>query len=188
MRADPHWRTWRRSDLELPPSVVLQCLPLFSLPWDRCGYSLKHCPAGPALLIQPLRELSAGDYYRGMAAAPDTREPYRITDSPWLWALLFSLMSLVGIGLIAPKFDVRQRQIEGRFLGRQQSAIERSRRSAGLPPIDLATEAQDREAVAPHRIVPLWTLVTVASLSVIGSGIMLARERKRVLPDDRPAA
>ncbi|MEI7782467.1 MAG: hypothetical protein WCJ18_11155, partial [Planctomycetota bacterium] len=77
-------------------------------------------------------------------------EPYRLTDSPWFWALLFAVMSLVGIGLIAPKFDFRQRQIEGRFLGRQQAAEERARRAAGLEPVDLAEQARDRDAVAPR--------------------------------------
>jgi transcription-repair coupling factor (superfamily II helicase) len=53
----------------------------------------------------------------------------------WLWAALFSLMALAGVAAIAGKFDIRQRQIEGRFLGRQQSAIERDRRAAGLPAV-----------------------------------------------------
>jgi len=104
------------------------------------------------------------------------QQPYRVVDSGWFWAMLFSLMALVGIGLIAPKFDARQRQVEGRFLGRQQAAIERSRRSAGLPPIDLAEESRDREIAQPARIVPLWTLATAAGLAAIGSGIMLRRE------------
>ena len=103
-------------------------------------------------------------------------QPFRAVDSPWFWALAFSLMALVGIGLIARKFDARQRQVEGRFLGRQQAAIERSRRSAGLPPIDLAEEARDRELAQPRRIVPLWTLATVAGLASLGSGVMLYRE------------
>jgi hypothetical protein len=68
----------------------------------------------------------------------------RITDSGWFWATVFSAMSLAGIGLIAGKFEVRQRQVEGRFLGRQKAAEERVRRSAGLPPVDLAVEA-DRD-------------------------------------------
>ena len=96
--------------------------------------------------------------------------------SPWFWTLLFSLMALVGLGLIAPKFDVRQRQIEGRFLGRQQAAEERARRAAGLAPVDLAEQARDREAVAPKRIVPLWTLATLAAVAASGSAVMLRRE------------
>jgi len=103
-------------------------------------------------------------------------QPYRLTDSPWFWAMLFSLMALVGIGLIAPKFDVRQRQIEGRYLGRQKAAEERARRSAGLEPVNLADEAVDREAAAPRRMVPLWTLATAAAAAAAGSGVMLRRE------------
>jgi len=61
-----------------------------------------------------------------------------VTDSLWLWAGLFSLMALIGLLAIAGKFDVRQRQLEGRFLGRQQAAEERQRRAAGLPETDLA--------------------------------------------------
>jgi hypothetical protein len=101
---------------------------------------------------------------------------YRLTDSPWFWGLMFSVMALVGIGLIAPKFDKRQRQVEGRFLGRQQSAIERERRAAGLPPVDLADTAQDPGLVAPQRIVPLWTLAIAAGAAAAGSAVMLRRE------------
>jgi hypothetical protein len=103
-------------------------------------------------------------------------EPFRVTDSPWFWGLVFGLMSLVGMGLIAPKFTLRQRQIEGRFLGREQAAIERSRRAAGMPAIDLAEEARDREIVAPRRIVPLWTLATAAGLASLAAAAMLRRE------------
>ena len=109
-------------------------------------------------------------------------QSFRAVDSPWFWALAFSLMALVGIGLISRKFDVRQRQVEGRFLGRQQAAIERSRRAAGLPPIDLSEEARDREVAQPKRIVPLWTLATAAGLAAVGSGVMLYREWLRGPP------
>jgi len=109
--------------------------------------------------------------------------PFRPTDSPWFWGCAFGLMALVGMALIAPKFAVRQRQIEGRFLGRQQAAIERARRAEGLAPVDLAAEAQDRDAVAPRRIVPLWTLGTAAAAAAIASGIMLARERRFTAKD-----
>lgn len=101
-----------------------------------------------------------------------------VTDSGWFWAGLFSLMALVGMAAIGGKFDVRQRQIEGRYLGRQQAANERQRRAAGLPEIDLAESARDRSEVAPARIVPLWTLVALAAAAAVGSFVMLARERR----------
>ena len=102
--------------------------------------------------------------------------PFRATDSPWFWGCLFSVMALVGMALIASKYAIRQRQIEGRFLGRQQAHIERTRRAAGLEPVDLAETAEDRDVVAPQRIVPLWTLATLAVLAAAGSAVMLARE------------
>jgi hypothetical protein len=114
-------------------------------------------------------------------APPDKPASSRapLTDSGWFWALLFSLMGLVGIALIASKWDWRQRQLEGRFLGRQQAAIERQRRAAGLEAVDLAESAADQEAVAPGRIVPAWTLVAVAAAAAAGSAVMLWRERRR---------
>jgi hypothetical protein len=112
-------------------------------------------------------------------ADPAASDSTRLPDSPWFWGLLFSLMALAGIGLIAPKFDVRQRQVEGRFLGRQAAADERTRRSAGLEPVDLADSARDREQAQPGRIVPLWTLAVGAAAAAAACGAMLWRERRR---------
>ena len=107
---------------------------------------------------------------------PAPFQPYRINDSPWFWGLLFALVGLVGIGLIAPKYAVRQRQIESRYLGRQQAAEERARRQAGLPARDLADSAAPRDEVAPRPIVPLWTLASGAALAALACGTMLMRE------------
>jgi hypothetical protein len=101
-----------------------------------------------------------------------------LTDSGWFWAFLFSLMALVGIALISPKWDWRQRQLEGRFLGRQQAAVERQRRAAGLEEVNLAETAADREVVAPARIVPAWTLIVLATTAAAASAAMLWRERR----------
>lgn len=111
-----------------------------------------------------------------VTSSPDDTPP-PLTDSGWFWAAVFSLMALVGMAAIGGKFDVRQRQIEGRYLGRQRAAAERERRAAGLPDIDLAETARDRSEVAPGRIVPLWTLVGLASAATAASFVMLARER-----------
>ncbi len=108
--------------------------------------------------------------------APQPGPRFRATDSPWFWGLMFSGMALVGIAVIAPKFDRRQRQVEGRFLGRQEAAIERQRRAAGLPAIDLADSAREPEQEPRERIVPLWTLASLAAAAALCSAAMLARE------------
>ena len=108
----------------------------------------------------------------------DTGKRPPISDSGWFWACMFSVMALVGIAAISGKFDFRQRQLEGRLIGRQTAAQERERRAAGLAPIDLADEARDREQAQPGRIVPLWTLVTAAVAGAAGSFVMLVRERR----------
>lgn len=118
---------------------------------------------------------------------PSSREPFRATDSPWFWGFVFAVMGAVGIGIIAPKFALRQGQLERRFLGRQQAAIERERRAVGLPPVDLADSALepapldgvDGGAGDRGPIVPLWTLATAAIAGAVGSGVMLAREASR---------
>jgi hypothetical protein len=112
------------------------------------------------------------------SSSAESRPP--LTDSGWFWALLFALMSVVGIGLIAPKWDWRQRQLESRYIGREQAAIERHRRSEGLAPVDLADTAADREAMVPGRIVPAWTLPTLASAAALFSALMLWRERQEL--------
>lgn len=103
--------------------------------------------------------------------------PRPMTDSGWFWATVFSAMGLVAIGLIGGKFDVRQRQVEARYLGRQKAHDERVRRAAGLDAVDLADAAVEREVVAPGRIVPLWTLAAFAGTATAFSAAMLWRER-----------
>jgi hypothetical protein len=111
----------------------------------------------------------------GVDATP--RPPFRPTDSPWFWGLAFSLMALAGMAAIAPKYDQRQGRLEGRYAGREQAAAERARRTAGLPPIDLAEEASERD-VEPPRIVALWPLALAAVLVAVGSAVLLAREAR----------
>ncbi len=123
------------------------------------------------------------DVFQPAAETSSKRPP--LTDSGWFWALMFSLMSLVAIAVIGPKWDWRQRQLEGRYLGREQAAAERQRRAEGLAPVDLAETAADRDAVAPGRIVPAWTLAMLAAAAAAGSAAMLWREQRS---GGRPAA
>lgn len=113
-----------------------------------------------------------------MESVPPHVEPFRATDSAWFWGLVFSVMALVGIVAIAPKFDRRQGRLEGRTAGREAIAVERARRAAGLEPIDLAEEAREPDG-EPRRQVTLWPLATLATAAAAGSAAMLAREARR---------
>jgi hypothetical protein len=107
----------------------------------------------------------------------------RLTDSPWFWLLVFSLFALVGIAVISPKYDRRQGQIEGRFLGREQAAAERARRAAGLPAKDLAAEAGEpaMTAMTPgRRLIPLWPVMIAVAGVAAASAAMLVRERRAI--------
>jgi len=115
-----------------------------------------------------------------MPDAPSSTSRFRPTDSPWFWSLAFSIMALVGLGLIGPKYARRQGQLERRFQGRQESALERQRRAAGLPEVDLAAAARPAERIdAP--IVPLWTLGLLAAAAAAGSGGLLALDWRRAV-------
>jgi hypothetical protein len=79
-----------------------------------------------------------------MNAASEDR-PHGLTDSHWFWGQLFSVMALAGTLLIAPKFDVRQRQVEGRFLGRQAAATERQQAAGPRCPFEFLDRLTDRK-------------------------------------------
>jgi hypothetical protein len=112
---------------------------------------------------------------------PQGSPAFRPTDSPWFWGLAFSLMALVGLAVIAPRFAWRQGQLERRFLGREQAALERHRRLDGRPAVDLAEHAVEPPGVrgaGERPIVPLWTLASLAGLAAVGSAAMLFREAR----------
>lgn len=113
------------------------------------------------------------------APDPPVQSPWRPTDSPWFWGLAFSVMALAGMAAIRPKFDRRQGRLEGRTAGRETIAVERARRAAGLPPVDLADEAREPDG-EPRRTVTLWPLAALAVLVAAGSAAMLARDSRQV--------
>lgn len=118
-------------------------------------------PSGSSCIHQPMEPADKG---------------VSLTDSVWFWLTVFSLMATVALAGIAGKYERRQGQIEGRFLGRQTLALERGRRAAGLDPSDLAENAADVELQARPQLIPLWPIAVTVTAIACGSGWMLVRE------------
>jgi hypothetical protein len=89
-----------------------------------------------------------------------------ITDSPWYWVLLFSVVSLGAIAAIQVKYGRRQANLE-----RQYQARERVQDDATADPTR-------REYSTPDAtLIPLWPLaVLLGGVAMLAAG-MLARGR-----------
>jgi hypothetical protein len=100
-----------------------------------------------------------------------------LTDSPWFWVELFSLAALVGVLLIAPKYQVREAKLETRALAKQ-AAHERTQRD-GIAELDedLPSSIPTDPRQSNLRI-PLWTLAGL--LVCIHLGARFARNWSNV--------
>ncbi|RLS32977.1 MAG: hypothetical protein DWH80_04020 [Planctomycetota bacterium] len=110
-----------------------------------------------------------------------------LTDSLWFWIACFATMALVGLFVIGPKFDRRQRQIENRFLGREHLAAQRTQllKESPFNPQHEATAndpviIQSDQSHHTPPIVPLWPLASLSLVLILISSLMLFRERQRL--------
>ena len=92
-----------------------------------------------------------------------------VTDSPWFWALVFSLMALLAVAATSGKYGRRQAGIE-----RQYQARERGTAAPGE-----AVNARRPYASSDQTLVPLWPLALLLSTVSLVSGWMLWRQRAR---------
>jgi hypothetical protein len=99
-----------------------------------------------------------------------------LTRYPPFWVYLFSVAALVGLSIVQPKLESRQKAIEG-------AAVKRDAVARGAP-----AEASQAEA-APQRI-PFWPLyVVLAVAAVVTGGMTFARYfRSRAAGTDELAA
>jgi hypothetical protein len=113
----------------------------------------------------------------------------RITDSAWFWVFAFSTIGLVGVLVIGPKYDDRQKRLEARYEGRERIAARnlaagRESGSAGDLAGQSAREDPSNQPVAEQhgygreRRVPLKYLGGALFLAAIGSGYMLWRSER----------
>jgi hypothetical protein len=111
-----------------------------------------------------------------------------MTDSPWFWVLIFSLMALGALTAIGGKYGRRQTVIERQYQARDRV----SDVGAGENSQAIATrndhQANRREFASPeNQLVPLWPLTILLLMVAVLAAAMLAwcRRRPGSLSDNR---
>ncbi|MGD9635744.1 MAG: hypothetical protein AB7G28_11975 [Pirellulales bacterium] len=101
----------------------------------------------------------------------DSSKP-SITDSPWLWVLLFSVFALVLLAIFSGQIGKRQARLD-----RQYQARERV--------LENAVGAPDRReyATPENTLVPIWPLAALLVGAAIVAAVMLWRAHQRRLDE-----
>ena len=94
-----------------------------------------------------------------------------LSDSPWFWILLFSLVALALLVVFGDKYRQRQTQLERQF----QSKERREAIEPGQPVIPAAPYSSPR-----NLIIAIWPLALLLVAASTLSAVMLYRERCRV--------
>jgi hypothetical protein len=99
-----------------------------------------------------------------------------LTDSPWLWVLLFSLMGLITLAVFGHKYDRRQANIERNYQARSRVAerLTAENNPQAVPRID-DVEAQRPYATPGNKLIPLWPLGLLLGIVSVVAAEMLRR-------------
>jgi hypothetical protein len=106
-----------------------------------------------------------------------------VTDSPWFWVLVFSLMALLALAVIGPKYGRRQAGMEVKYQARERIAEDQAAGNnlVGDARSELATDR--RELASPEdTLVPLWPLAAILVVVALVSYVMLIRRGSAVQP------
>jgi hypothetical protein len=112
----------------------------------------------------------------------ESNEQSFLTDSPWFWALAFSLMALLALAVVgfSGKYTKRQAKIELQYQARERVAEKltaENNRASGERIDDLETP---RPFAAPgNNLITLWPLAVLLGLVAIVAAAMLYRGRGR---------
>jgi hypothetical protein len=103
-----------------------------------------------------------------------------VTDSPWFWVMMFSLMALGALVAIGGKYGRRQAAIERQYQARTRVAEQQASANNSAADARLNEQASARNFAAPDdTLIPLWPLAVVLILVSLFAAIMLARGRGR---------
>jgi hypothetical protein len=103
-----------------------------------------------------------------------------ITDSPWFWVLIFSLMALGALMAIGGKYGRRQSAIERQYQARERIA---ERPVAGNNSADAERnelqQASPRNFASPdNTLIPLWPLAVLLVTVALFALVILYRGRE----------
>jgi hypothetical protein len=115
----------------------------------------------------------------------EVNERSRLTDSPWYWVLVFSLMALAALAAISGKYGKRQAGIERQYQARERIAEKKAaeNNSTGASRID-DQETRRPFATPGEQLIPLWPLAVLLSLVAIVAATMLLRASRAVRGPD----
>lgn len=97
-----------------------------------------------------------------------------LTDSPWFWVLVFSLMALGALAAISGKYGRRQSGLE-----RKYQAGERIAAQAGSGATANGDATRREFATPDETLVPLWPLAVILVAVATFAVVMLLRGRGR---------
>jgi hypothetical protein len=110
----------------------------------------------------------------------EARESSPVTDSPWFWVMMFSLMALGALVAIGGKYGRRQAAIERQFQARTRVAEQLSSENNSTAETRIAEQTPPRDFATPgETLIPLWPLAAVLVLIVVFALIMLVRGQRR---------
>jgi hypothetical protein len=93
-----------------------------------------------------------------------------ITDSPWFWVLLFSIVGLIALGGISGQYGKRQARLERQYQARERIAAGEVGDNAGEDP------ERQGYATSERTLVPIWPLAVVVGGAAVFAAVMLRRE------------
>jgi hypothetical protein len=102
-----------------------------------------------------------------------TNDKPPITDSPWFWVLLFSIVGLVALGGISGQYGKRQARLERQYQARERIRDDEIGDAAVGDPAR-------RDYSSPEKtLIPIWPLAVPLGGVVVVAAVILRREHLR---------
>ncbi len=102
-----------------------------------------------------------------------SREQPPVTDSPWFWGLLFSVVALIALGAISGQYGKRQARLERQYQARERIQNDQLGDAA-------AGDSARRDYSSPEKtLIPIWPLAALLGSAILFSAVMLSREHQR---------